>query len=86
MTVCDMTYEVRKFLKLGDDAPGVVVAKVKSGDVADVAGIRPLEIVVDVNGEGVTSAKDFLSKTKDKKELTFTVRRLNATRIVPIRR
>ncbi len=86
ITVCDMTYEVRKFLKLDEGAPGVVVVKVKGGGVADVAGIRPLEIVVDVNGEGVTSAKDFVAKTKDKTDLTLKVLRLNATRVVPIRR
>ncbi len=85
VTVCDMTYEVRKYFKLGEDAPGVVVAKVKSGGVAAVAGMRPLELVVDVNGEGVKSAKDFLEKTKGKKDLNFTVRRLSATRVVPIK-
>jgi len=42
--------------------------------------------VVDVNGEGVTSAKDFAAKTKDKTDLTLKVLRLNATRVVPIRR
>ena len=85
MTVCDMTHEVRKYFKLSDDAPGVVVAKVKSGGVAAVAGVRPLELIIDVNGEGVKSAKDFAEKTKGAKELDFTVRRLSATRVVPVR-
>ena len=85
MTVCDMTYEVRKYFKLDADAPGVVVAKVKAGGVAAVAGVRPLELIIDVNGEGVKSAKDFLDKTKGKKNLSFTVRRLTATRVVPIK-
>ena len=85
MTVCDMTYEVRKYFKFDDNAPGVVVAKVKSGGVAAVSGIRPLELIIDVNGEGVKSAKDFLEKTKGKKDLNFTVRRLTNTRVVPIK-
>ena len=85
MTVCDMTYEVRKYFKLDADASGVVVAKIKGGGVAAVAGVRPLELVVEVNGEGVKSAKDFLEKTKGRKDLSFTVRRLTATRIVPIK-
>ena len=85
MTVCDMTYEVRKYFKLGEDASGVVVTKVKGGGVAAVAGIRPLELVLDVNGESVKSAKEFLEKTKGKKDLGFTVRRLTATRMVPIK-
>ena len=84
LTVCDMTDEVRKFFKFDEKAPGVVVAKVKGGGIAAVAGIRPLELITEVNGEGVTSAKDFAAKTKGKKELNFNVRRLTATRIVPV--
>lgn len=85
ITVCDMTAEVRKYFKFDEKAPGVVVAKVKSGGTGAVAGLRPLELITEVNGEGVTSAKDFLEKTKGKKELNLTVRRLANTRMVPIK-
>ena len=85
ITVCDMTYEVRKHLKLADDAGGVVVRKVKGGGIANISGICAYEIILQVNGEDVKSAKDFLAKTKGKKELTFTVRRLLTTRMVPVR-
>ena len=85
LTVCDMTQEVRKYFKFDEKAPGVVVTKVKGGGTAAVAGIRPLELILEVNGENVVSAKDFVEKTKGKKDLTFTVRRLTATRMVPIK-
>ena len=85
IAVCDMTQEVRKYFKFDDKAPGVVIAKVKSGGVGAVAGLKPLELIIEVNGEGVKSAKDFQEKTKDKKELNFTVRRLSNTRVVPIK-
>ncbi len=85
IAVCDMTQEVRKYFKFDDKAPGVVIAKVKSGGVGAVAGLKPLELIIEVNGEGVTSAKDFQEKTKGKKELNFTVRRLSNTRVVPIK-
>ena len=84
MTVCDMTYEVRTYFRLDDDAPGVVVSKLKPGDPAAVAGLRPYEIITDVNGKPVKSAKEFGAAIKGKKELTFSVRRLTATRIVRI--
>ena len=80
-----MTQEVRKYFKFDEKAPGVVVTKVKGGGTAAVAGIRPLELILEVNGENVVSAKDFVEKTKGKKDLTFTVRRLTATRMVPIK-
>lgn len=85
ITVCDMTYEVRRYLKLSDDAGGVVIRKVKGGGVANVSGLCAYEIILQVNGEDVKSAKDFLAKTKGKKELNFTVRRLLTTRMVPVR-
>lgn len=84
MTVCDMTYEVRSFFRLGDDAPGVVISKLKPGDPAAVAGLRRYEIITDVNGKPVKSAKEFGAAIKGQKELTFSVRRLTATRIVRI--
>ena len=84
MTVCDMTYEVRKYFKFADRDPGVVIARVKSGGTASVSGLKPLELITEVNGEKVYSAKDFLEKTKGRKELNFSVRRLTATRMVPI--
>ncbi|MBO7237624.1 MAG: hypothetical protein J6V45_06040 [Kiritimatiellae bacterium] len=85
IAVCDMTQEVRKYFKFDDKAPGVVIAKVKSGGVGAIAGLKPLELITEVNGEGVTSAKDFQERTKGKKELNFTVRRLSNTRVVPIK-
>ena len=85
IAVCDMTQEVRKYFKFDDKAPGVVIAKVKSGGVGAVAGLKPLELIIEVNGEGVTSAKDFQERTKGKKELNFTIRRLSNTRVVPIK-
>ena len=85
ITVCDMTAEVRKYFKFDETAPGVVIAKVKGGGTGAVAGLRPLELIIEVNGEGVTSAKDFQEKTKGKKDLNLTVRRLANTRMVPIK-
>ena len=84
LIVSDMTFEVRGYFKFGDDAPGVVVVKVQPGNPAAIAGLRPLEIITHVNNEPVVSAKDFARKVKDRKVLTFAVRRLAATRVVRI--
>ena len=82
--VSDMTFEVRGYFKLDDKAPGVVVVKVQPGNPAAIGGVRPLEIITHVNNEPVTSAKDFAKKVKGPKDLTFSVRRLAATRVVRI--
>ena len=84
MTVGDLTFEVRDYYRLEKDAPGVVVMKLKPGDPAAVAGLRAFEIITEVNGEPVKDAKDFGRKIKGQKKLSFSVRRLTATRIVRI--
>ena len=82
--VKDMTFEVRRFFKFDDQAPGVVIAKIKPGSPAAVAGLKVFELITEVNGEKVTSAKDFAAKIKDRKDLVFAVRRLSQTRMVKI--
>ena len=82
--VRDMTFEVRSFFKFDDNAPGVVIAKIKPGSPAAVAGLKVYELITEVNGEKVTGAKDFAAKIKDKKDLVFAVRRLSQTRMVKI--
>ncbi len=84
LSVRDMTFEVRRFFKFDDKAPGIVIAKVKPGSPADVAGLDEYELVTEVNGEKVTGAKDFAAKVKGKKDLVFAVRRLAQTRMVKI--
>ena len=86
ITVADMTYEVRKFHRFGEKDPGVVISKIKSGGTAAVAGLRPYEIILQVNGEDVRTAKEFVKKAKDAKELNLKVQRLTATRMVPIKK
>ena len=84
IVAADLTFEVRAYLKLAADAPGVVITKMKDGSPAAVAGLRPMEVITEVNGQPVSSAIRFAEMIKGQKELSFAVRRLNATRIVRI--
>ncbi len=84
LSVRDMTFEVRRFFKFADDEPGVVIAKVKPGSPAAVAGLKPFELVTEVNGEKVTGARDFAAKMKTSSDLVLAVRRLAQTRIVKL--
>ena len=84
LSVRDMTFEVRRYFKFDDRAPGIVIARVKPGSPAAVAGLKPYELVTSVNGESVSGAKDFAEKVKGRKDLVFSVRRLAQTRMVKL--
>lgn len=58
LVVSDFTDEARK--RFGDDRDGVVVNKVKSGSAADRAGIRPGDIIVSFNQQGVDSSRKLI--------------------------
>ena len=81
----NLTYEVRGYYKLADDAPGVVVSKVQPGNPAAVAGLRPLEIVTHVDDKPVKDVKALSDAVRGKKEFSLSVRRLAATRIVRVK-
>ncbi|MBR1588554.1 MAG: hypothetical protein IJ658_09545 [Kiritimatiellae bacterium] len=84
LVAADLTFEVRAYLKLADGAPGVVITKMQEGSPSAVAGLRPFEVITSVNGEPVPTAIRFSELIKGKTDLTFSVRRLDATRIVRI--
>ena len=81
----DLTYEVRGFFKLADDAPGVVVSKVQPGNPAAVAGLKPFEIVTQVDGKPVSDVKALHEAIKGRREFNLSVRRLATTRIVRVK-
>ena len=81
----DLTFEVRGYFKLADDAPGVVVSKVQPGNHAAVAGLMPFEIVTHVDDKPVKNVKELSEAIRGKQEFTLSVRRLAATRIVRVK-
>ncbi len=85
LVAADLTFEVRAYLKLADDAPGVVISKMQDGSPAAVAGLKPMEVITEVNGAPVKNVVDFAARIKGVEELVFSVRRLDATRVVRIR-
>ncbi len=91
LTVKNLTYEVRSYYRLPEDAPGVVVAKVEPGSKAAIARVLPFEILVSVNGRFVRKIDDFrqileeTSKTRDTdRMLELKLERMGKSRILRI--
>ncbi|NIA20693.1 MAG: hypothetical protein GWP05_01725 [Anaerolineaceae bacterium] len=59
LTVKDLTYDVRAYLHLATDQPGVIVWKVEPGEKAAVARIFPSAILTELNGRPIKDADDY---------------------------
>lgn len=82
LTVVEPTFEVRTFFRMKPDDPGLLIAKIRPGSPASVAGLKPYEIILSIDDQSVKSVKDFEALVKDKTSFNFAVRRLAATRVV----
>jgi len=85
LTVRNLTYEVRRYFQKSDEEPGVVVSKIEPGGKASVSGIKPYEIITEVNGQPVMNVKDFSKAVAGRSELRLAVKRMAEGRVVTIR-
>ncbi len=60
LAVDDLTSDVRQQLNLPEDVKGVAVAQVKPGSPAEDAGLRPGDVIQEVDRKPMTSAQQFV--------------------------
>ncbi len=85
LTVCGITPEVRRYMLMNPDDPGVLVAGIKAGSKASVAGIKPYEMICGVDGAPVSDIDEFQKAVEGKTELKLEVKRLSTSRIVSVK-
>lgn len=84
LTVRNLTYEVRRYLRLKPDDPGVIIAKVERGSKASVAGLKPFETIRSINDQPVMNVGDFERLIGQGGELKLAVKRMTQGRTVKI--
>ncbi|MDD4818385.1 MAG: hypothetical protein PHI85_10510 [Victivallaceae bacterium] len=85
VTVCGITPEVRRYMMMEPDDPGVLIAGVKAGSKASVAGLKPYEMICGVDGVPVSGIDGFKKAVEGKSELKLEVKRLATSRIVSVK-
>ena len=85
LTVRDLTYEVRRYFQMVPDDPGVIISKVEPGEKAEVAGLRPFEIIVSVDDAPVRSAEAFKAAVALAGDHRLFVKRMREGRTVKIK-
>jgi serine protease Do len=89
LTVANLSIEARRRLQLPPEQQGVVVTAVEPGSPADLAGIRPGDIIEEVNRQPVHSLEDFREAVSDAKEqetLLLLVQRGDASSFFALRK
>ena len=84
LSVANLTFEVRDYFRLKPEDSGVVISRVRAGERAAVAGLKPFEIIQSVNDTPVRNIEEFQSLTEKGGDLKFKVLRFNKTRIVTL--
>lgn len=85
LTVRDMTYEVRRYFQKAPADSGVIVSKVEPGSKAAVSGIKPFEIVTQVNDRPVSDVGEFAKLIAGQGELRLEIKRMTKGRVVKIK-
>lgn len=83
-TLRELTYEVRRYFQLPEDEPGLIISKIEIGSKASTSGLKPFEIITHVNGEPVSTVKEFEERTKGQSNLHMSVLRMTKSRQVNI--
>lgn len=82
LTVRNMTYEVRRYFRKTPDDPGVIISKIQSGSRASVSGLKPYEIITQINEQPVKDVKDVERLVTQAKDLRLSVLRMDKGRVV----
>jgi len=87
ITVRDLTYEVRRYFQIKENDPGVIISKIEKGSKAAVAGLKPYEIVLNVNDTPIRTTQDFEKAvtTSTAGELRLSIKRMTEGRIVKLK-
>lgn len=59
LTVREITTDVRILLNMSEDVKGVIVRRIKSGSVAEIAGMRPGLVIMNLGDHPIASIDDF---------------------------
>jgi S1-C subfamily serine protease len=90
LAVKELTYEVRHALRLGKDAPGVLVSDVEEGSPAHQARIAKHEVLTEVDGTPVKDPHQLAdlfaaARKQGRTDLRAVVLRLDRSRFVDLR-
>lgn len=80
----ELTFETRRYYQIPEDRAALIVSRVTPGGRAAVAGIKPYELITEINGTPVTTASAFAAAVNSGAGIRLQVRRMHQSRVVNI--
>ena len=85
LTLQPLTFEVRRYFQLDDDAPGLMIHDIEPGSIASKAGLKPREFITHADNEPLKTTQDFLDAIAAGGSVKLQVTRFNEGRIVQLK-
>ncbi len=85
LSVKNITFEVRRYFRMAENAAGVIISDISAGSPAATAGLRPFEIITSVNDKAIYNIEDFRKALGGGNEVRIAVRRLARERVVTVK-
>lgn len=84
LTVRDLTFEVRRYMQISEDEPGVIVSGAEQGGKADIAKIKIFEVITHINDTPIMNVDQFEKTIAQGGNLQIAIKRMNKSRVVNI--
>jgi serine protease Do len=85
VTVRNLTYEVRRYFQIAEDEPGIILSSIEPGEKGAVAGLRPYELIIEVNDQPMRTIEDFIAIVEQGGELEMFIKRMLEGRRIRIK-
>ena len=84
VTVKNITPELRRYFQMKKDSNGIIISNIKPGTIASVAGLKPFEIITEINNKPIKSVEDFEKIISKGGNFNFAVKRWIKGRMVKV--
>jgi hypothetical protein len=84
ITVRNLTYENRRYFMIPEGQPGVIVADLEKGSKASISGVKPFELIIQVDGVDIKTPADFEKALSGKAEVELFIKRMTRGRLVKL--
>ena len=82
--VRELSYETRRYYQINEPQKALIISHLTPGKPAAIAGLRPYELITEINGAPVTTAAEFEKILNTAEKPRMQIRRMHQSRIITL--